>query len=149
MANLIGAVPSSSIRSYLQLNTPALFARMDRGQYVLSGFEARTVRAPSSPAVADDEFERGKARMVMADCCEWLDRQPANSFHAVVTDPPYGLIEYSDAEQEKLRSGRGGVWRIPPGFDGAQRSPLPRFTVLKLAELQALERFFLAWARST
>ena len=73
---------------------------------------------------------------------------PANSIHAVVTDPPYGLLEYSDAEQVKLRSGRGGVWRIPPSFDGSRRAPLPRFTVLKPNDLQVLEQFFLAWTRS-
>jgi hypothetical protein len=33
VTRLIGAVPASSIRSYLKLNTPALFARIDRGQY--------------------------------------------------------------------------------------------------------------------
>jgi hypothetical protein len=50
--------------------------------------------------------------------------------HAVVTDPPYGVVEYSDKEVQKLRSGKGGVWRVPPSFDGTKRSPLPRFTVL-------------------
>ena len=50
--------------------------------------------------------------------------------HAIVTDPPYGLLEYSDQEQAKLGRGRGGVWRIPPSFDGHRRAPLPRFTVL-------------------
>jgi site-specific DNA-methyltransferase (adenine-specific) len=72
--------------------------------------------------------------------------QPANSIHAVVTDPPYGLVEYSEREQAKLRIGRGGLWRIPPSFDGNRRSPLPRFTVLRPADLDALERFFIAWA---
>ena len=149
VAELIGEVPASSIRSYLQLNTPTLFARMDRGQYVLAGFDAGTVRSSAAPKRKEGAYEIGKSRMVLADCCGWLDDQPAQSVHAVVTDPPYGLLEYSDAEQEKLRSGRGGVWRIPPSFDGAQRAPLPRFTVLKPADLQALERFFLTWARST
>ncbi len=149
VAELIGEVPASSIRSYLQLNTPTLFARMDRGQYVLAGFDAGTVRSSAAPKRKEGSYEIGKSRMVLADCCGWLDDQPAQSVHAVVTDPPYGLLEYSDAEQEKLRSGRGGVWRIPPSFDGAQRAPLPRFTVLKPADLQALERFFLTWARST
>ncbi len=64
------------------------------------------------------------------DCLVWLSQQPSNSIHAVVTDPPYGLHEYSDEQQDKMRSGRGGVWRIPPSFDGNQRSPIPRFTVL-------------------
>ena len=82
--------------------------------------------APSvdfSPAVVV-----GRARLVQADCLEWLSAQPASSFHAVVTDPPYGLVEYTPKEQEKLRKGRGGVWRLPPSFDGCKRSPLPRFT---------------------
>jgi DNA modification methylase len=91
-------------------------------------------------------FQFGKATLVRGDCLSWFERQPANSLHGVVTDPPYGLIEYSDLGQEKLRSGRGGVWRIPPSFDGARRAPLPRFTVLKPTDLDALEQFFTAWA---
>ena len=90
----------------------------------------------------------GRATLYLDECNAWLDRQPANSLHAVVTDPPYGLVEYSEAEQSKLRLGRGGVWRIPPSFDGNQRAPLPRFTVLKATDLDALDRFFLAWGRS-
>ena len=44
---LIGDVPPSSVRSYLRLNTPALFARTDRAQYTLNGFEeaSRPARA--------------------------------------------------------------------------------------------------------
>jgi site-specific DNA-methyltransferase (adenine-specific) len=93
-------------------------------------------------------FDFGRASLFREDCLAWLDKRPANSIHAVVTDPPYGLLEYSDAEQVKLRSGRGGVWRIPPSFDGSRRAPLPRFTVLKPNDLQVLEQFFLAWTRS-
>ena len=29
----------------------------------------------------------------------------------------------------KLQRGKGGVWRLPPAFDGVRRSPVPRFTV--------------------
>lgn len=36
VAAMIGEVPASSVRSYLRLNTPELFARMDRAQYVLA-----------------------------------------------------------------------------------------------------------------
>lgn len=91
-------------------------------------------------------FTFGKAQLIRADCVTWLvDRAPA-SVHAVVTDPPYGLVEYSATEQKKLRAGSGGIWRIPPSFDGAKRSPLPRFTVLKPADLAAIELFFLRWA---
>jgi site-specific DNA-methyltransferase (adenine-specific) len=77
----------------------------------------------------DRTFQFGQATLAGDDCLSWFERQPANSLHGVVTDPPYGLIEYSDLEQEKLRSGRGGVWRIPPSFDGAKWAPLPRFLV--------------------
>jgi DNA modification methylase len=60
----------------------------------------------------------------------------------VVTDPPYGLVEYTEKEQTKLRNGRGGVWRIPPSFDGHQRAPLPRFTVLDETDRKELYLFF-------
>jgi len=60
----------------------------------------------------------------------------------VVTDPPYGLVEYTEKEQAKLRNGRGGVWRIPPSFDGHKRAPLPRFTVLDNDDLKELNMFF-------
>ena len=92
-------------------------------------------------------FVHGRTTLYQTDCLTWLARQPPNSFHAVVTDPPYGLVEYTESEQRKLRAGKGGVWRIPPSFDGAKRSPLPRFTVLKPTDLDALEQFFHEWAR--
>jgi DNA modification methylase len=147
VVDMIGPVAGSSVRSYLRLNTPELFARTERAQYLLSGFEmAQTVdRKMQTPAA---QFSFGRAKLFRDDCLSWLDKQPANSVHAVVTDPPYGLLEYSDTEQVKLRSGKGGVWRIPPSFDGSKRAPLPRFTVLKSNDLEALERFFLTWTRS-
>lgn len=90
-------------------------------------------------------FEYQGSELFRADCLEWLSRSETR-IHAVVTDPPYGLVEYSPKEQEKLRNGHGGVWRIPPSFDGHQRSPLPRFTTLRRRELEALDRFFYQWA---
>jgi site-specific DNA-methyltransferase (adenine-specific) len=84
---------------------------------------------------------------VLGDCLEWLAERQENSIHAVVTDPPYGLREYTEPEKAKLRAGRGGVWRIPPSFDGCTRSPLPRFTVLTDQDQQALADFFARWAR--
>ena len=145
---LIGDVPPSSVRSYLRLNTPALFARTDRAQYTLKGFEEAPRPARARRADEREPLQIGRATLHLDECNAWLDRQPANSLQAVVTDPPYGLVEYSEAEQSKLRLGRGGVWRIPPSFDGNQRAPLPRFTVLKATDLDALDRFFLAWGRS-
>lgn len=147
VAEQIGAVSPSSVRSYLQLNTPTLFARQGRAQYVLNGFEAAPAPSPHGDPGART-WRYGKATLHHGECIDWLDAQPANTFHAAVTDPPYGLVEYSGVEQEKLRAGRGGVWRIPPAFDGAKRAPLPRFTVLRSQDLAALEQFFLAWGRS-
>ncbi|WP_099349477.1 DNA-methyltransferase [Acetobacter aceti] len=83
---------------------------------------------------------------VLDDAIHFLSELPPNSIHAVVTDPPYGVIEYEDKHHQKLRSGRGGVWRIPPSFDGVKRSPLPRFTVLSEDELNRLSSFFSALA---
>jgi len=84
-------------------------------------------------------------------CCdafEWMAAREANSIHAIVTDPPYGLREYTDVEKRKLRVGRGGVWRIPPAFDGCKRSPLPRFTVLDEHDQSALKAFFRRFAEA-
>lgn len=82
------------------------------------------------------------ATLIRADALAWLADAPPCSLQAVVTDPPYGLIEYQARDHRKLRAGRGGVWRIPPAFDGARRQPLPRFTVLSAVELAALTEFF-------
>lgn len=92
--------------------------------------------------VTEESFECGQATVYRADCLKWLEDCEESQFHAVVSDPPYGLVEYSSIEKAKLRSGRGGVWRIPPSFDGHQRSPVPRFTTLRKFELVALESFF-------
>jgi site-specific DNA-methyltransferase (adenine-specific) len=78
----------------------------------------------------------------LTDAFEWLARAEPDSIHAVVTDPPYGLLEYSPQQVQKLRAGRGGVWRIPPSFDGCIRSPLPRFTVLTDGDRTRLRAFF-------
>lgn len=72
---------------------------------------------------------------------DWLAGAPMNSIEAVVTDPPYGLVEYSDKELTKLKNGKGGIWRLPPSFDGSKRMPLPRFTVLTEADQKSLRDF--------
>jgi site-specific DNA-methyltransferase (adenine-specific) len=82
----------------------------------------------------------------LGDCFDWLAEREANSIHAIVTDPPYGLKEYTAPEKEKLRNGRGGVWRIPPSFDGCERGPVPRFTVLTEEDRRELRNFFSRFA---
>jgi DNA modification methylase len=93
-------------------------------------------------------FTCGRAKLFVGDCLDWLASQGPNSIHAVVTDPPFGLVEYNPTEQAKLREGRGGVWRIPPSFDGHPRAPLPRFTTLSAKDLAELEAFFEQWAKA-
>lgn len=73
---------------------------------------------------------------------DWLSKRKPLSIHAVVTDPPYGLVEYKPDQLEKMKNGKGGIWRIPPSYDGCQRSPLPRFTVLTREDKEELRRFF-------
>lgn len=134
----VGSAAASSVRSYLNLNTPDVFERTGRGCYRL--------KLNGRPVVLDfafdPVFENGKAAFYHADCFEWLASRTPASIHAVVTDPPYGLVEYSAMEQLKLANGRGGIWRIPPSFDGHKRAPLPRFTVLDGDDLKALYGFF-------
>jgi site-specific DNA-methyltransferase (adenine-specific) len=88
-----------------------------------------------------------KEYVVHADCHEWLEDQPENTYHAIVTDPPYGFKEYTAEELGKLRNGKGGVWRLPPTFDGVTRSPLPRFTVLSKEDLARIEEKIGRWAK--
>jgi len=147
VTSLIGPTPTSSVRSYLRLNTPSLFVREERGHYGVR-VERPHLQNNLPYAVEQREpFTVGKAQLYCADCFDWLDTCPNNRIHAVVTDPPYGLFEYSSEQQGKLRQRKGGVWRIPPSFDGHQRSPLPRFTILNDEQLDELRRFFHAWGR--
>jgi DNA modification methylase len=81
-------------------------------------------------------------QLVHADAFDWLAAAPPRSIQAVVTDPPYGLVEFEPVQLAKMRAGRGGVWRIPPSFDGVRRRPLPRFTVLRPRDREGLRAFF-------
>ena len=94
-----------------------------------------------------DSRRIGQSEIVHADCLEWLSRVPENSFHAIVTDPPYGVKEYDFDQLKKMTEGRGGVWRIPPSFDGHTRAPLPRFTALDACERRKMREFFVEWSR--
>jgi site-specific DNA-methyltransferase (adenine-specific) len=89
----------------------------------------------------------GNSVIIHADCFEWLCKIPENSVHAIVTDPPYGVKEYNFDQLEKRANSNGGIWRIPPSFDGNVRSPLPRFTALNGKERIAIQRFFLEWSK--
>lgn len=145
----IGPTPHSSIRSFLRLNTPGLFTREARGVYSLSASQLSGVqKSLDNEAEWLPSYSFGQATVHHADCLEWLSKQTDSSFHAVVTDPPYTLHEYSEEQQAKLRMGRGGVWRIPPAFDGHVRSAVPRFTVLNDNQLSKIHDFFFVWTQA-
>ena len=82
-----------------------------------------------------------------ANCFDWLRECKPCSLHAVCTDPPYGVLEFTEKELSKLRAGSGGVWRLPPMIGGSRRDPLPRFTVLTAAQKLELRRYFYDWGK--
>jgi site-specific DNA-methyltransferase (adenine-specific) len=130
------------------LNSDSLFRRQDRGVYTIREAPAEAYGPKVEKQLAFRSYTFGRTTLVEADCFEWLRDRHENSVHAVVTDPPYGLVEYAPEQQEKLRNGKGGIWRIPPAFDGTKRSPLPRFTVLSPDDVEELARFFFQWGRA-
>ena len=143
----VGEVPESSVRSYLNLNTPKMFERVGRGRYGLKPSEGTNhyvdgFASGQQALLAPEAMLVGRARLHHADCFDWLADQPPSSIQAVVTDPPYGLVEYTMEEKQKLRAGKGGIWRIPPSYDGHKRGPLPRFTVLTDEDRRDLYLFF-------
>jgi site-specific DNA-methyltransferase (adenine-specific) len=137
----MGATSPSSVRSYLNNNVGKSFERTGRGRYRLKA-NGHDILMPAEKLNLDPVAIVGKARLYEADSFEWLASEPASSIHACVTDPPYGVLEYTEEEQDKLRKGKGGVWRIPPSFDGHKRAPLPRFTVLDEDDRVKLHAFF-------
>lgn len=112
----------------------------------LRGREAASWRALRGLGTQPRHHLAPRVTYVLSDVLKWIADLPPDSIHAVVTDPPYGVIEYDQKNHLKLREGRGGVWRIPPSFDGAQRRPVPRFTVLSKEDVLNLCGFFNAVA---
>ena len=80
--------------------------------------------------------------LYFGDVLDWLRNAEPCSIHAIVTDPPFGLVEYSPEHLEKRVNGNGGVWRLPQNLDGSQRQPVPRFTVLTPSQHTLIQRFF-------
>src|ERR1700730_298372 len=145
--NKIGDTPTSSIRSSLNLRVGTSVERVGRGKYRYKSLNAYTngfanVHIDEHAIAPVPAATIGKSTLYCADCFERLAAQPDASIQACVTDPPYGLSEYTEKEQAKLRAGKGGIWRIPPSFDGHQRSPLPRFTVMTEQDRKELYAFF-------
>ncbi len=142
---LAGYLPSD-VESILYANpvTAPAILRERFGEYAKQAEDLpkRTIEDISALSKVKSLYE-----LANADCFKWLEERRSNTVHAIVTDPPYGLKEYTAKEKAKLRTGNGGVWRIPPSLDGYERSPLPRFTVLDQEEKGELRRFFFEWAQ--
>ncbi len=103
---------------------------------------ATQARLPLDRSEKTSEPAAGLYEFIHGDAFGWLEAAAPKSIHAVVTDPPYGLVEYTPEELKKRRNGKGGIWRQPPSFDGCQRQPVPRFTVLKDKDKEAIRLFF-------
>lgn len=86
-------------------------------------------------------MQERKYEIFHADAFDWLSKRDDESIHAVVTDPPFGIIEYSPEQLYKQRNGNGGIWRLPQRYDGHERSPKPRFTVLRPADHLKITEF--------
>jgi site-specific DNA-methyltransferase (adenine-specific) len=87
-----------------------------------------------------------KMKLIMGDCISAMREMEDDSIYGVCTDPPYGLVEFSPNEVAKLRAGKGGVWRLPPKWDGCERRPLPRFSILTHVQKQEIQIYFEQWA---
>ena len=89
-------------------------------------------------------------QLINSDCLVWMNEQEENSITAIVTDPPYGVREYTEEEIAKQRQGKGGIWRIPPSFDGHTRQALPRFSVINddPKERKNVYAFFYRWGKA-
>lgn len=85
--------------------------------------------------------------LVKTDAVAWLGKRKARSVHAVVTDPPYGVLEYTDKEQRQLKKGQG-VWRLPQAYDGVTRNAVPRFTILTASQHREIYDFQRQFATS-
>lgn len=120
---------------------------MTDGLAALDRITDTVLRYRPKAKAAKKERPNGPYSIHFTDAFAWLEGRAENSIHAIVTDPPYGGKEFSDTEKAKLRSGRGGVWRIPPSFDGCERSPVPRFTILNEADIATLRSFFEKFAK--
>lgn len=122
---------SSSIRSSLRLQAKkpdSGIVRVSRGLYAMS--RQSTFR-----------FEYGKATLIQGDAFAVMASLEESSIQAIVTDP---LTDWLSTKEPSFKTaqGAGGVWRIPPSFDGAKRSPLPRFTTLTNADREKIVEFF-------
>ena len=150
-AELGQTVAPSSVRSYLRLGDD-LLTRTARGRYRLAERQPTIIGdgvATYGAAPGGGASGRVRLGVPVPGRLPLLAGDPRAQQRPRGGDGPAlrtGRVQRQ--EQAKLRAGRGGVWRLPPSFDGHGRSPVPRFTVLSDRDLARLESFFLEWARA-
>lgn len=90
-----------------------------------------------------------KYKYIQGDCFTEIKKLLPNSITAIITDPPYGVREYTPIELEKMKNRKGGIWRIPQNFGGCKRQPVPRFSVINddPRERENVYAFFYEWAK--
>ncbi len=86
-------------------------------------------------------------QLILGNAFQWMEERTPGTITGIVTDPPYGIVEFDHQHLEKMKAGKGGIWRIPPSFDGAKRQPLPRFTALDENERTRVAEFFREFGR--
>ena len=104
----IGETPTSSIRFYLRLNAQGVLVRESRGVYRLRA-ESPGPRQKRDEPLAESEPSLcyQKTMLHHDDCFSWIERQSKNSIHAVVTDPPYGLLNIPRSNRASCGRERG------------------------------------------
>ncbi len=101
----------------------------------------------SGKGIARQPTTVGRSTLVHGDCFEWMQGRKPESIHAIVTESPYGVQEYSEVEKAKGIAGLCAVWRVPPQFGDCKRMPLPRFARLTFHEHWSIRQYYAAWAK--
>ena len=75
VCQVIGPTPTSSVRSYLRLNTPECFVRESRGLYAIQGRAYGGIQKKFPDTQEWREPARfGRATLFHADCFDWLEQ---------------------------------------------------------------------------
>jgi DNA modification methylase len=67
----------------------------------------------AQPHLFPNPITRDLYRIENVDAFEWLRARAPNSIHAVVTDPPYGLLEYTEEQKTNFARGKGEFGGFP------------------------------------
>ena len=62
---------------------------------------------PSAPQAKRWEAIDTRYALHLADCLVWMDAQPERSVHAIVTDPPYGILPRHDGGEAEAAKPAG------------------------------------------